>query len=101
LFRLAVDTDPQKVGKAIQGLVVAPAHRLAELAKQHDIHIGLIAVPVGSAQTACDQFIEAGVRAIVNFAPRRLEAPATAWVRSVDLAIELETLAFYLARTKG
>ncbi len=98
LFRLAVDADPQKIGKTVQGLVVAPTNRLADFVRQHDIHIGLIAVPVASAQEVCDRFIEGGVRAIVNFAPIRLEAPETVWLRSVDLAIELETLAFYLAR---
>ena len=99
VFRTAVETDPQKVGRTIQGVVVAPAEQLGELIQQHDIQIGMIAVPVGAAQGVCDQFIEGGVRAIVNFAPVRLDVPSSVWLRTVDLAIELETLAFYLART--
>ena len=98
LFRLAVDTDAQKLGRTIQGLTVAPANQLAELVKKHQIQIGLIAVPVGSAQAVCDQLVAGGVRAIVNFAPVHLEVPPTVWLRVVDLAIELESLAFYLAR---
>jgi redox-sensing transcriptional repressor len=102
LFRVAVDADPQKVGRSIQGVVVAPARQLAELVKQHKIHIGLIAVPVESAQEVCDQLVTGGVRAIVNFAPVHLEVPPSVWLRAVDLATELESLAFYLARvTKG
>ena len=101
LFKVAVDTDPQKVGRTVQGLTVAPAAQLPLLVKRHDIQIGLIAVPVESAQAVCDQFVESGVRAIVNFAPVRLEVPSTVWLRVVDLAIELESLAFYLARTKA
>ena len=97
LFRIAVDADPQKVGQVIQGMTVAPASRLSELAKQHDVQIGLIAVPVEAAQTVCNQFMEGGVRAIVNFAPVHLEVPPSVWLRVVDLAIELESLAFYLA----
>ena len=99
LFRIAVDADVRKVGRTIEGLMVAPAHQLTELVKRHGIHIGLIAVPVEAAQVVCDQLTEGGVRAIVNFAPVRLEVPASVWLRSVDLAVELETLAFYLART--
>jgi len=58
-------------------------------------------VPTDVAQAVCDQFVEAGVRAIVNFAPARLEVPATVRLRSVDLAIELEALAFYLGNGRG
>ena len=98
LFRIAVDTDPQKIGRIVSGIPVAPAHQLPILVKKHAIHIGLIAVPVESAQEVCNRFVESGVRAIVNFAPVRLEVPSSVWLRVVDLAIELETLAFYLAR---
>jgi redox-sensing transcriptional repressor len=41
------------------------------------------------------------VQAIVNFAPARLEVPPTVRLRSVDLAIELEALGFYLGQDKG
>ena len=98
LFKLIVDVDAQKVGRKVQGLIVEPAQQLATLVKQQDIHIGLIAVPVAAAQAVCDQFVQGGVRAIVNFAPVRLDVPSSVWLRAVDLAIELETLAFYLAR---
>ena len=99
LFRVVVDADPHKIGRTIQGMTVAPSQQLAELVKQHEIHIGLIAVPVESAQDVCRQFVEGGVRAILNFAPAHLDVPPTVWLRVVDLAIELESLAFYLARS--
>ncbi len=98
LFRVAVDTDSQKVGRTIQGLTIAPTSQLTELVRKHEVHIGLIAVPVESAQEVCNQFVAGGVRAIVNFAPAHLEVPPSVWLRVVDLAIELESLAFYLAR---
>ena len=98
LFRVVVDSDPQKIGRTVQGITVAPASRLAQLAREHRIHIGLIAVPVKAAQAVCDQLITGGVKAIVNFAPVRLDAPADVRLRAVDLAVELESLAFHLAR---
>ena len=100
LFRVAVDADAHKVGRIVQGLTVAAADRLTDLARAHDIHIGVIAVPVESAQPVCNRLIAGGVRAIVNFAPTRLDVPPSVWLRSVDLAIELESLAYYLARTQ-
>lgn len=98
LFKVAVDTDVHKVGRTIQGVAVASSTQLGELVKTHEIHIGLIAVPVAVAQDVCDQFVQSGVRAIVNFAPVHLEVPPSVRLRVVDLAIELESLAFYLAR---
>ncbi len=100
LFRVAVDADPQKVGRVIQGLTIAPKEQLAELVRRHQIQIGVITVPSDMAQEVCNQFIEGGVRAIVNFAPSRLEVPPEVRLRSVDLALELEGLAFYLGREK-
>lgn len=99
LFRVAVDTDPQKVGRTVSGIAVAPVQQLPGLVRRHGIQIGVIAVPVESAQAVCDQFVESGVRAILNFAPVRLDVPPAVWLRVVDLAIELESLSFYLARS--
>ena len=98
LFRVAVDADPKKAGRIVQGVPIASADQLPALVKKHDIHIGMIAVPVESAQAVCTQLVESGVRAIVNFAPVRLEVPPSVRLRVVDLAIELESLAFYLAK---
>jgi redox-sensing transcriptional repressor len=99
-FRAAIDADHGKIGRTICGVPISPPQQLGALIKKHQIRIGLIAVPVEAAQAVCDQFVRSGVRAIVNFAPVRLEVPSSVWLRVVDLAVELETLAFYLARTK-
>ena len=97
-FRLIVDADRSKIGRAVQGLTVAPAAQLPALIREHQIHIGIITVPSENAQSVCDQFVAGGVKAIVNFAPARLEAPPSVQLRNVDLAIELEALAFYLGQ---
>ena len=98
LFRVVVDSDPQKIGRMVQGIRVAPASQLVQLAREHRVHIGLIAVPVRAAPAVCNQLITAGVKAIVNFAPVRLDVPADVRLSAVDLAVELESLAFHLAR---
>lgn len=101
VFKVIVDVDPQKVGRVIQGLTIAPSHQLEELVRRHQIHIGIITVPSDAAQAVCDQLIRGGVRAIVNFAPARVDVPAGVRLRNVDLALELEALAFYLGRGKA
>jgi redox-sensing transcriptional repressor len=98
LFRVAVDADPEKIGRTVHGVTIAPSEELQALVRRHQIPIGIITVPSEAAQQVCDQFVEGGVRAIVNFAPARLEVPAAVRLRSVELASELDALAFYLAR---
>lgn len=100
-FRVVVDVDPQKIGQTVQGLTIESTQQLAQLARERQSHIGLIAVPVDAAQGVCDQLVQGGVKAIVNFAPVRLGVPPDVRLRTVDLAIELESLAFHLARNNG
>ena len=101
VFKVVVDGDLKKVGRVVQGVTVAAGVQLEDLVRKHDVHIGIITVPSGAAQGVCDQLVAGGVRAIVNFAPARLEAPPSVWLRNVDLALELEALAFYLARGRS
>jgi redox-sensing transcriptional repressor len=98
LFRLAVDADPTKIGRRIQNIEVLAADDLAGLCRAHRIDIGVIAVPAQAAGRVCAQFFNGGVRSILNFAPTRLQAHQTVRVRTVDLALEMEGLAFHLAR---
>jgi len=100
-FRVAVDADPGKIGERIQEITVASAARLPQLTRSHSIDIGVIAVPALAAQKVCKQMVQGGVRAILNFAPVRLEAPENVRVRTVDLAMELESLTFHLVRGAG
>ncbi len=97
-FKVVADADPNKIGRSLYGAQVAAPGDIARLVRQHAVQIGIIAVPVGAAQKVCDALVAGGVRAIVNFAPVTLTAPASVRVRNADLAVELEGLAFHLAR---
>ncbi len=58
----------------------------------------MIATPAPAAQGVCDLLVRAGVRSILNFAPVVLQVPDEVEVRKVDLAVELQILAFHVAR---
>ena len=58
----------------------------------------MIATPGPAAQGACDLLVRAGVSCILNFAPVVLQVPEQVEVRKVDLAVELQILAFHVAR---
>jgi len=90
------DTDPAKVGAALDGLTVREGAALeADLAAQ-PADIGVIGVPPAEAQAVADRLVKAGVRALLNFAPVHLAVSAGVSVKHVNLALELDGLAFAL-----
>jgi redox-sensing transcriptional repressor len=99
-FRVAalVDADESKVGTRVGDLEISHIDALPELVDELDVAIGLIATPAAAAQEVADRLVEAGVRSILNFAPTTIAVPPGVSVRKVDLAVELQILAFYEQR---
>src|SRR5262245_42468263 len=95
-FRIvaAFDIDPARVGTTIESVRVFHLDRLAEVAAQNKIKLGMIAVPAPAAQSVADRLVAAGIEGIVNFAPVTITLPETVRQVGVDLAIELEQLSF-------
>ena len=93
-----VDIEPDKVGRKLGRLTVRHQDDLAQLVAQHGVAIGIVAVPPVAAQDAADRLVAVGVTSILNFAPTVLDVPAAVQVRDVDLAVELQILAFHEER---
>jgi redox-sensing transcriptional repressor len=97
-FRIVAvfDNNPAKVGHRLRGYEIMPFDQLKTTIEGHDVALGIIAVPRVAAQGVADALIDAGVKGIVNFAPVTLKVPDGVVVRSVDLTLQLETLAYHL-----
>ncbi|GEL96365.1 redox-sensing transcriptional repressor Rex [Cellulomonas composti] len=93
-----VDVDEAVVGTLVGGLVVEPFDELARVVAATGATIGVIATPAAAAQDVCDALVAAGVGGILTFAPRALRTPAHVDVRAVDVASELQILAFHDTR---
>jgi len=93
-----VAVEEEKVGQHVGDIVVHHQDQLAELVRQHEIIIGIITTPPSAAQEAANRLVEAGVRSILNFAPTVLDLPRDVLVREVDVAVELQILAFHEER---
>jgi redox-sensing transcriptional repressor len=96
-FRIvaAFDSDESKVGT--MGHI--PVFHLTELSRRNTelgAQVGIVAVPVGSAQEAVDALVAAGVKAILNFAPTSISVRAGITSRNVDLTSQMEILSYYL-----
>lgn len=93
------DIADTKIGEESRGGV--PIHDIRDLkriARRERLDIAVIAVPAESAQAVLEQVIAAGIKAVLNFSPGTLKAPAGIKVKNVDLTVSLESLSFYLAQ---
>lgn len=97
----AFDTDPSKVGTERAGVEVAPLAELEDRVAGEGIRMGILATPPGAAQEVAERLVDAGVEAILNFAPVKLDVPDGVTVRSMDVALELEGLSFALTSRSG
>lgn len=97
-----LDASPDVVGERVAlaegSLEVRPISDLEELVRATGAQIGVIATPAEAAQSAADRLVASGVRSILNFAPIVLSVPPGVEVRKVDLAVELQILAFHEQR---
>jgi redox-sensing transcriptional repressor len=96
-----VDIDPAIIGERIDDVLVCHPDDLAVIAAERPLSIGVITTPAAGAQRVADQMVAAGVRSILNFAPRVLEVPPDVLLRYVDLSIELQVMSFYQSRLAG
>lgn len=91
------DNDPAKVGTQWNGLTVQPITRLEAELGQAPIDMAVLVTPAEAAQGVADRLVALGVKAILNFAPVQLNVPDDVVVKTVNLALELETLSYALS----
>ena len=88
------DIDAGKVGKRIGSFAVNPLSDLEKVTKELSARLAILAVPADGAQDVADQLVAAGIRGLLNFAPVSLTVPKGVAVNAVDVAVQLEQLAF-------
>lgn len=90
------DADPTKIGTRLGDMTVRAADALEQDIRALAPDIAVLTVPPDAAQPVLDRLVAAGIRAILNFAAVPLIAPDGVTVRDVNMATELEILAFGL-----
>lgn len=91
-----VDKDPAKIGRRVGHLTVRPADELPDVVRESGAEIGVLAIPAEAAQENYDALADAGIKAVLNFAPVRVKRRPGVPLKNVDLRINLEELAFFL-----
>ena len=96
-FVAIFDRDPAKVGQEMGGVRVEDVSQLEASLGRNVADIAVLVTPPEEAQSVADRLVRLGIKSILNFAPLQLAVPADVTVKTVNLALELEALAYHLA----
>ncbi len=91
----AFDSDPKKIGRKTNNITIENITKIQSL-KKRNISLGIIVVPHNAAQQTAEALIKAGVRGILNFSPCYLTVPKKVKVISIDIAMDLVRLPYYM-----
>ena len=94
------DADQMVVGTEVGWLRVSPVQDLTTVLHRTRANMAVLAVPAGVAQKLCDELVEAGITSILSFAPVVLQVPDRVQLRKVDMATELQILAYHAQRAQ-
>lgn len=92
------DDAPDRIGQMLGDLEIRPMEDFERICRERGVEIGVIATPAKDAQQIADLMARVGLRGILNFAPRKLFVPDAVALRTVNMAIEIESLSFALAQ---
>ena len=90
------DIDPKKIGKQISDLIVKDIEEMEEYVRTNQVQIAVLAIPSEYAQDVIDELVEAGITAILNYAPIYLKTPEGVQIEHIDPAVHLQKLSYYL-----
>ncbi|MCU1554846.1 MAG: redox-sensing transcriptional repressor Rex [Arthrobacter sp.] len=94
------DADQMVVGSEVGWLRVSDAADLESVLLRTGTNMVVLALPAAVAQSVCDRVVAAGVRSILSFAPVMLQVPPGVNLRKVDMATELQILAYHAQRAQ-
>lgn len=97
-FRIEVvfDNDPEKIGQRIGTFTVQNMEDFIPITRNRGIRVAMLAVPAQNAQEATDQLIEAGIQAILCYAPTSVAVPNGVKLQYIDPVLHLQHMTYYL-----
>lgn len=89
------DNNPELIGTVFDGFTIYGMDQFEKIAQENNVNVAITTVPSHSSQEAVDTIVDAGITAILNFAPDRVTVPSYVSIRYIDLTTELLTLIFF------
>lgn len=97
-FRVAMifDCDASKIGQRVGDFTIEDTSKLIERVRAAKVRLAMLAVPAAAAQDVADKLVQAGVKAILNYAPTVLNVPSNVHVQHIDPSTHLQRMTYYL-----
>ena len=92
----AFDRYPEKVRRSMEDIPLYGTDEMQRFVKRKNVKMAILAVPASHGQEVANVLVDSGVQAILNFSPTVLQVPDKVTVNSVDLALELESLSYFI-----
>jgi len=91
----AFDNNPKKIRKKINNIAIESISRIPTL-KKRGINLAIVAVPEEAAQQTAEALVKAGIKGILNFSPCYIAVPKRVKVITIDIAMDLARLPYYM-----
>lgn len=95
-IEMAFDVSEDKIGTEMSNVAIYSMDELEKRLIDEKISVVILTVPVGAAQQITDRLVNTEVKGILNFTPARLTVPSHIRVHHIDLAVELQSLVYFL-----
>jgi len=96
-IRLIFDNDPKKIGKQAGDFTIQHTADLDKRVRAAGIRVAMLAVPTDDAQGAADRLVEAGIRAILCYAPTSINVPQSVRVQYIDPVLHLQHMTYHVS----
>jgi redox-sensing transcriptional repressor len=90
------DNDPLKISERVGDLIIRDTKELVSAIRAEEIKVAMLTVPAAAAQPVTDKLVEAGIRAILNYAPVSISIPSHVRLQYIDPVIGLQRMSYYL-----
>lgn len=94
------DLDPKKIGTEINEIKCYSIDRLREIILGKNISIGILTVPVYSAQEMAKTLVETGIQGILNFTTVALNVPDNIYLEEYDMITSIEKVGYFVKHNK-
>ncbi|WP_353458615.1 redox-sensing transcriptional repressor Rex [Staphylococcus coagulans] len=92
----AFDISEEIIGTQVGDVTVKSIDEIKSTVEAEALEVIIIATPGRVAQEVADALVDAGVKGILNFTPKRVHVPQSVQVHQIDLGVELQSLLFFM-----
>jgi redox-sensing transcriptional repressor len=90
------DSNTEKVGKKYSGVTCYDIEQINDIVRKEEIKIAIMTVPADQGQVTADRLVKAGIKGILNYAPKSVFVPKDVHLEEYDMITSLEKVAFFV-----